>query len=204
MKRYRMLLVVAGLSPVLAASWLVAQERREGAGSRPGGDRRPGGPGMMGSRRPGGFGPGGIPMPRIPDLTAEQSKQITKLREDAMKEIRKIQERMYGNVRKLLNPDQAKAFDEGRRRITHRGPDPGVILTDEQKKVLDEARAEARKLEDRPAAGEIIRKAIEKVRASYSEEQKRQAEEFRRRFGPPRGEGPLRGGPDDRRGGLDR
>jgi Spy/CpxP family protein refolding chaperone len=202
-------LVLGGIVAVALVAHLVMAEPEGGekqpaaraARVRPAG--APGGPRMVGGRRPVRPGLGGIPMPRVPDLTAEQRKQIAKLREDAMKEIRRIQERMYENVKKLLSPDQVKAFEEGRRRITHRGPDPGVILTDEQKKVFDDARARAAKAEG-PQRGEIMKEAIKKIRASYTEEQKRQAEEFRPRLGGPRGDGPRRGGPDDRRGGPDR
>ncbi|MGB2824307.1 MAG: hypothetical protein WBF17_25255, partial [Phycisphaerae bacterium] len=164
--------------------------------------RRP----MMGGRRPGVPGQDGMAIPPVPNLTEEQRKRIAKAREDAVKEVRKIRERMYESIRKLLDPDQARVFDEGRRRMTHRGPD-GVTLTDEQKAAFDKAREDAAKIDDPQARGAFMRKAVENIRKTFTPEQQKQAEEFRRRFGG-QGEGPRRGGPDrgggpDRRGGLD-
>ena len=196
MKRNVILTVAVGLCVVLAASWVVAQE----AGERPrrrAGDREPGA-----RRRAGPGGGGAVRGPNIPNLTDDQRKKIGEIRRAGMAEIRKIQEKMNEDIKKLLTPEQAKAFDAQRQRGARRGPG-GVTLTDEQQKILDDARGRAREAGDRQAAMEIMREANEKVRASFTEEQKAQAAQGRRRSGerPERGE--RRGG-GNRRGGRDR
>jgi len=193
MKRYWMLAAMVGLSVVLATSWVIAQDEGENPRRRPPADRparadRPGRPGPEMRRRPGG--PGGMGLPRIPNLTDEQKKKIAEIRRAGQVKIRKIQEQIHQDILKLLTPEQAKVVQDARRRITHRGPG-GVILTDEQKKILDDARAQAAKADSPEARGKIMGEALKKVRASYTDEQKKQAREARQRFrdrrdGPPR------------------
>ncbi len=191
MKRHGLLVVAVGLALAAVVFSALAQDRPE-PGRRPGG-RRPGmgrGPMMFGRR------PGMLPdfTSRLPDLTEEQRKQIAEVRRAAMEKVRKIQEKMNQDVKKLLTPEQVKAMEQAERRSTHRGPD-GVIMTDAQKKILDDAQARGAKADGREARMEIMREAIQKVRASYTDEQKKQAEETRRRFqGRPGGEGSRRGG----------
>ena len=222
MKRYLTFFAVVGLAIAVAAPWAVSQEGDRPEGRRPQRDRRGGG-GPQG-RGPGGGGRGpmmgrggpmrggrmgGAPDPtrQIRDLTEAQRKQIDEFRRKAQEKIRAIQQEMNEEIRGVLNPEQKAAFDEALKRITHRGPD-GVILTDEQKKVFDDARAQAREAGDPQARGEIMQATIEKIRATYTDEQKKQAAEAQQRFGgqQPGGErpgGPRRGG-GDRRGGPDR
>ena len=208
MKRTLLFFAVVGLAAAVAGSWALAQDARpddrrpaRGDRVRPQGPPPGGGPGgmrppMMGGQR----GPVADPFARIPDLTDEQRKQIAVIREKAMEKVRKIQDQMYEDARKLLTPEQAKALDEQRRQITHRGPG-GVVLTDEQKRILDDARAEAGKANDPEARRKIMQEATEKVTASFTDEQKKQAELDRPRGGQG-GPGARPGG--DRRGGLDR
>jgi len=92
---------------------------------------------------------------------------------------------MNGDIKKLLTPAQAKAMEEAERRITHRGPD-GVTLTDAQKTILDEARANAAKAENREARAAILQAANEKIRATFTDEQKKQAAERPARVRPAR------------------
>lgn len=185
MKRYWVSLVVVGLAVALLASPALVQERGEGQtrrGQRARGTSRGG---MMMMRRP-----GGAYLPdytrSIRDLSDQQRAQIREIRQAAQEKIREIQKRMNDDIRKLLTPEQAKAMDEAERRVTHRGPG-GVILTDAQKKVLDDARAQAAKAEDREARSAILREAYQKVQATYTDEQKKQAEEMRQRFSTRRG-----------------
>jgi len=205
MRRYGTLVAVVGLVLALGASWVLSQDDAP-RGRRPqGGERgrragRPDGarPGMMG-------GPGGRrqdPLARIPNLTDEQRKQIGEIRKAAMEKIRKIQQQMHEDIKKLLTDEQAKAFEAGRQGMMRRGPG-GVTLTDEQKKILDDARAKAREADDPEARGKIMREAMEKVRASFTDEQKKQAAEGRRRPGGQRPEGAGRRG-EGRRGGRER
>ena len=60
-------------------------------------------------------------------------------------------------------------------------------MTDDQKKILDDAREAASKVDDREAKMKIMREAMEKVRATYTDEQKKQAEARGGRGGRERG-----------------
>ena len=95
---------------------------------------------------------------------------------------------MNADIKRVLTPEQAKAMEDAQRQVTHRGPG-GVILTDQQKAILDAARADAAKVDDRAARAEIMRKATEQIQATYTDEQKQQAEQRRARFTRMRGQG---------------
>jgi len=118
----------------------------------------------------------------VPNLTPEQRARIAKVRQATLEKVKQLEKQMNDNIKKLLTAEQVKAMEEAQRRVTHRGPD-GVILTDEQKRILDDAREQAAKLDDPAAARQIMQEAMEKIRASYTEEQKAQAERGTRRRG---------------------
>jgi len=189
MKRNVALVLAMGLCVVLAASWVVAQEAGEGRRGRAAGERGERA-GRADRRRSGPMARGG---PKIPNLTDEQSKQISEIRRAGMAEIRKIQEKMNADIKKLLTPEQAKVFEESLQRRGRRGPG-GVTLTAEQQKILDDARARAREAGDRDAAMAIMKEANEKVRASFTDEQKAQATQARNRSRDGAGGGNRRGG----------
>lgn len=186
MRRYWMAVVAGALALGLVASTAWVQQRDPGnqqprRGAR---DRmmmmRPGGAGMLRDYTAG-----------IRDLTAQQRRQIADIRRAAMEKVRELEKQMNADIKKVLTPAQAKAMEEAQRRVTHRGPG-GVTLTDQQKAVLDNARADAAKVEDREARAEIMRKAYEQIQATYTAEQKKQAEERRNRFRGARDRGARR------------
>jgi len=187
MRRYGMLVVLAALALGLVASDLLAQPQG-------GGDRGRGAPGgaTRVSRFGGGMmGGGSVFMPdhtaRIEGLSAQQREQITAIRKVTTDKIAELQKQMNAEIKqRVLTPAQATQMEEAERAATHRGPD-GVTMTDAQKKVMDEARAEAGKIEDREARTAIMQEAMEKIRASYTDEQKKAAADARSRF--------QRGGP---------
>jgi len=180
MKRYWLCVAAAGVALAVLASTALVQERAEGE-RRPGAraDRaRP----MMGGRA------GLVVMDYsagIRDLSPEQRKQIGEIRRATVVKLEELQKQMNGDIKKLLTPAQAKAMEETERRITHRGPD-GVTLTDAQKTILDEARANAAKAENREARAAILQAANEKIRATFTDEQKKQAAERPARVRPAR------------------
>jgi len=116
----------------------------------------------------------------IEGLTEEQTKKIAEIRKAALEKVKQLEEQMNAKIKGVLTPEQTKAMESAQRRVTHRGPG-GVIMTDAQKKIIDDAREKAEKAESREERREIMREAYEKVRASYTEEQKKQAEEARPR-----------------------
>ena len=189
MRRNWMAVAVTMLAVGAMVFLAVAQAGERGGragGGRAGGGRagggRPGGGGMaFGGRFTGG---GMLPdyTARIPDLSADQRKQIATLREQTMAKIRELQEQMNAQIKhRILTPEQAKLMEEAQRRVTHRGPG-GITMTDAQKKIMDDARAQAAKVEGREAKMQIMRDAYEKIQASYTDEQKKQSAERRKRF----------------------
>ncbi len=129
----------------------------------------------------------------VTDLSEDQRKQIEEIRRAALQKVQEIQKQMEQDVRKVLTPEQLKKLEDAQRQAALRGPD-GVTLTPEQRAILDQARADAAKVDDREARMKIMREAQEKVRASYTEEQKKQAEEARARRGRGRRPGGQPGG----------
>jgi len=177
MKRHWVSVAVVALAVgLMASSALVQTARPGGAARRARGTRM----GMMGMRG-GGFGVLQDYTRGIRDLSPEQQRQIAAVRAAAMEKYRELEAAMNRDIKKLLTPAQVQAMEEAQKRVTHRGPD-GVIMTDAQKKIMDDARAQAAKVDSREARMEIMRDAMEKIRASYTEEQKKQAEERRTRF----------------------
>jgi hypothetical protein len=134
----------------------------------------------------------------IRDLTDQQRRQIAGIRQAALAKVRELEAQMNADIKRVLTPAQAQAMEQAQRQVTHRGPG-GVILTDQQKKILDDARADAAKVDDPAARAEIMRKANEQIQATYTEEQKKQAEERRARFSRFRNQG-RRGGTRQRQG----
>ena len=133
----------------------------------------------------------------IRDLTEDQRKQIADIRSDTLKKIRQLEKQVNVEIKKLLSPEQVKAMEAAQRRVTHRGPD-GVTLTDQQKAMMDAARAAVAKAESREERTKIMRDATEKVRASYTDQQKKDIEARRARFrrGRTRRRPPAGGGGD--------
>ena len=179
MKRSWMIVGVALLVVGLVASTALVQEGKARAGRR--GGRRGGRGGSMMMSRGGG---GALPdhTASIRDLTAEQRTQIREVRRATMKKVRKLEKEMNDEIKKLLTAEQVQAMETAQKRVTHRGPG-GVIMTDEQKAIWDEARATAGKAEGREERARIMQEASETIRASYTDEQKKQAEAQRARWG---------------------
>jgi len=184
MRRYGMFLAGA-LALCLVASIALVQEREGRSTNRAARGTAGGRTSRFGGYMFGGGGRGGVYLPdytrRLTDVSAEQRKQINEIRQATSDKIAELQKRMDAEIKKVLTPEQVKAMEQAQRRVTHRGPD-GVTMTDAQKKIVDEARAEAAKVDDREARSAIMQEAMEKVRAGFTEEQKKQAEEMRERM----------------------
>ncbi len=129
----------------------------------------------------------------VTDLSEDQRKQIEEIRRAALQKVQEIQRQMEQDVKRVLTPEQLKKLEDAQRQAALRGPG-GVTLTPEQRAILDQARADAAKVDSREARRKIMQDAYEKVRASYTEEQKKQAEEARSRRGRTRRPGGESGG----------
>jgi hypothetical protein len=183
MKRYwSSVVVVLVLGLLVSVAWV--QEDRP-AGQRPARGMMMASRGFMGMASPLRDYTVGLP-----NVTAEQRREINAIRAVALAKVRDLEKQMNEDIKKVLTPEQGKAMVEAERRVTHRGPG-GVIMTDAQKKVLDDARDQAEKADTPEARGQIMKDAYEKIQATYTEEQKKQAEESRARFQRDRG---TRGG----------
>ena len=177
MKSHWMIVLTAMFVLGLMASLAWVQEPAEGEAPRRGGGRGERGAFMRGRGR----GEALRDYTRgIEGLTAEQKKQIAETRKAALEKVKQIEKQMNAKIKGVLTPEQGKAMAEAQRRVTHRGPG-GAIMTDEQKKIVDDARERAAKVESRDQRREIMREAYNKVRESYTEEQRKQAEEGRAR-----------------------
>ena len=179
MKRRWMAVGVVALVVGLMASTALVQEGEARKDRPPGGGRGDRG-GMWGR---GGGGGGALPdyTAGIRDLNQDQRRQISEIRRATLEKVRQLEQQMNEQIKRLLTAEQLKAMETAQKQATHRGPD-GVIMTDEQKRIMDEAREAAGKVESREERAKIMSEATEKVRASYTDEQKKQAEENRARF----------------------
>jgi len=124
----------------------------------------------------------------VEDLSDEQQKQIDEIRKALLAKIEEMKKQMAEDVKRVLTAEQAAKMEEAKKKAALRGPG-GVTLTQEQKDKMDAAREAAGKIEDRQARMEFLRKAMEEIRATYTEEQKKQAEASRGRFRRTRGQG---------------
>jgi hypothetical protein len=170
-------LLAAGLLSLSALAQEEGGQRRQRRAGRDTARR-----GAMGRRDRGAFVSLNVAgLSAVDDLSEDQQRQIAELRKAALAKVQEIQKQMEDDVKKVLTPAQLQKLEEARKRVAMRGPG-GVTMTEAQKAVMDEARAAAAKVEDRQARMKIIREAMEKVRASYTDEQKKQAEAARNRF----------------------
>ena len=117
----------------------------------------------------------------VDDLSADQRRQIADLRAALLAKIQELKKKMDEDVKQVLTPAQKEKMEAAQRAAALRGPG-GVTLTPEQKAKLDAAREAAGKIEDREARREFLQKAIAEIRATYTEEQKKQEAERRDRF----------------------
>ena len=179
MKRHWIAATAAAFVLALVASTAWVQDGAEGEAPRRG--QRRGAPGRMGR----GAGGGALPdyTRGIEGVTDQQRKQIADLRTAALDKIKEIEKQMNAKIKSLLTPAQVTAMEQAQRRVTHRGPG-GVTMTDEQKKIMDDAREQAQKVEGREAKMEIMRAANTKVLESYTDEQKKEAARTRGRRRP--------------------
>ena len=173
MSRWWKSLAAMSLALGLVASVALVQDRPAA------GRARGRGVGMRGGR-----GGGMLPdlTAGLPGLTDAQKADIAKIRQAVLARIQDLQKKMNSDIKRLLTPEQVKAMEQAQRRRTHRGPG-GITMTDEQKVILDAARAEAAKVTDPDARRKILRDASDKIQASYTDEQKKEAEERRARRG---------------------
>jgi len=179
MRRYGILIGVAALVLGLVASTALVQEQqdRENARTRERARaqrartvRRGGAGGLLRDLTAG-----------IRDLTPEQKRQVAGIRQAALAKVRQIERQMNEDIKKVLTPEQVKAMEAAQQQAARRGRG-GITLTDEQRKIITDARAEAQKADGPEARREIMRAAYEKVRATYTEQQKKQAEQARTRM----------------------
>ena len=117
----------------------------------------------------------------VDDLSDDQKKKIADLRAALLAKIQELKKRMDEDVKRVLTPAQKDKMEAAQRAAALRGPG-GVTLTPEQKAKLDAAREAAGKIEDRQARREFLQKATAEIRATYTEEQKKQEAERRNRF----------------------
>ena len=122
----------------------------------------------------------------VDDLTDEQKAKIAAIRKAAMEKMQELKKQMDADVLAELTPEQKAKAAAAAKAAARRGPG-GITLTDDQKKILDDAREAASKVDDREAKMKIMREAMEKVRATYTDEQKKQAEARGGRGGRERG-----------------
>lgn len=117
----------------------------------------------------------------VDDLTEDQRKQIADLRAALLAKIQELKKKMEEEVKQVLTPAQKDKMEAAQRAAALRGPG-GVTLTPEQKAKLDAAREAAGKIEDPQARREFLQKAMAEIRATYTEEQKKQEADRRNRF----------------------
>ena len=180
MKRHWIALFVVCLAIGLMVAPALAQPRPGGGGNQGGrGGRYGGGGGFSGMYSRGGSS--GDPFQdytrEIPDLTDGQRREIANIRRAAIERFKELEKRMNEDIKKALTREQAQIMDDIQYRSTHRGPG-GIIMTEEQKKVWDEARAAAAGAEGEKRS-QIYREAYEKIRESSTEEQTKAAEDER-------------------------
>ena len=148
--------------------------------------RRTGGPAGRGG--PGGPGGGAFVslnisgLQAVTDLTQEQKDEIAKLQKAAVEKANAVRKQLEDDVKKVLTPEQVKKLEAAAGASRNRG----VTLTEDQQRVIDDARkaAEGKTPEERM---KLIREAWEKVRATFTDEQKKQEEAGRAGRGGPGG-----------------